>query len=74
MLSALDNREAKYFSLFLRSSRAGHNFHCPLISQLSVDPKINETALIFHFEKVSLTEERLFLNLFKASAFKNSIL
>jgi hypothetical protein len=64
MLSALDNREAKYFSLFLRSSRAGHNFHCPLISQLSVDPKINGKGLIFHFEKVNLTEELLFLNFY----------
>jgi hypothetical protein len=28
---------------------------------LSVDPLINGTALIVHFENVSLTEERLFL-------------
>ncbi len=50
--------------------RAGHNFHCLLISPLSVDLLINGTALIFHFENVSLTEERLFLSLFKASALK----
>ncbi len=34
------------------------HFHCPLISPLSVDPLINGTALIFHFENVNLTEER----------------
>jgi hypothetical protein len=51
-------------------SRAGHNFRCPLISMLSVDPLINGTALIFHFENVILTEERLFLNLDQASALK----
>jgi hypothetical protein len=50
--------------------RAGHNFRCPLISPLSVDPLINGTALIFHFENVNLTEERLFLNLLMALALK----
>ncbi len=51
-------------------SRAGHNFRCPLISPLSVDPLINGTALIFHFENDSLTEERLFLNLFMTLTLK----
>ncbi len=37
---------------------------------LSVDPLINGAALIFHFKNVNLTEERLFLNLYKASALK----
>jgi hypothetical protein len=37
---------------------------------LSVDPLINGAALIFHFESVNLTEERLFLNLNKTSALK----
>jgi hypothetical protein len=50
--------------------RAGHNFRCPLISPLSVDPLINGTALIFHFENVSLTEKRLFLNLFMTLTLK----
>jgi hypothetical protein len=50
--------------------RAGHNFRCPLISPLSVDPLINGTALIFHYENANLTEERLFLNLFMALALK----
>jgi hypothetical protein len=35
---------------------------------LFVDPLTNGTALIFHFENVNLTEERLFLNLFTALA------
>jgi hypothetical protein len=48
--------------------RAGHNFRCPLISPLSVDPFINGTALIFHCGNVNLTEERLFSNLFMALA------
>jgi hypothetical protein len=52
------------------SSRAGHNFSCPLISPLSVDPLVNGTTLILHFEYVNLTEERLFLSLFKASMLK----
>jgi hypothetical protein len=47
--------------------RAGHNFRCPLVSPLSVDPLVNGTALILHFENVNLTEERLFLSLLKAS-------
>jgi hypothetical protein len=48
-----------------------HNFHCPLMSPLSVDPLSNDgTALIFPFENVSLTEEHLFLSLFKASVLK----
>jgi hypothetical protein len=34
---------------------------------LSVDPLINGSALIFHFENVNLTEERLFLSLFKGT-------
>jgi hypothetical protein len=51
-------------------ARAGHNFHCPLISPLSVDPLVNGTALILHFENVNLTEDRLFLSLFKASTLK----
>jgi hypothetical protein len=42
--------------------RAGHNFHCPLISPLSVDPLVNGTALNFHFNNVNLTGERLFLS------------
>ncbi len=50
--------------------RAGHNFRCPLISLLSVDPLVNGTALILHFENVNLTEECLFLSLFKASTLK----
>ncbi len=50
--------------------RAGHNFRCPLISPLSVDPLINGTALIFHCGNVNLTEERLYLNLFMAKALK----
>jgi hypothetical protein len=50
--------------------RAGHIFRCPLLSPLSVDPFINGTTLIFHFEIVNLTEERLFLSLLKASALK----
>ncbi len=29
--------------------RAGHNFHYPLKSPLSVDPLVNGTALIFNF-------------------------
>jgi hypothetical protein len=49
---------------------AGHNFRCPLISPLSVDPLFNGTVLIFHSENVNLMEERLFLSLFKASALK----
>jgi hypothetical protein len=52
------------------ADRAGHNFRCPLISPLSVDPLINRPALIFHFENVNLMEERLFLSLFKASVLK----
>jgi hypothetical protein len=56
--------------LLLLLCRAGHNFRCPLISPLSVDPLINGTALIFHFENVSLTEERLFLNLFMTLTLK----
>ncbi len=48
-------------------SRAGHNFRCPLISPLSVDPLVNGTALILHFENVNLTEERLFLGLLKGT-------
>ncbi len=51
-------------------ARAGHNFRCPLISPLSVDPLVNGTALVLHFENVNLTEERLFLGLFKASTLK----
>jgi hypothetical protein len=51
-------------------TRAGHNFHCPFISPLSVDPLINGTALICHFENINLMEERLFLSLYKASALK----
>ncbi len=51
-------------------SRAGHNFRCPLISPLSVDPLVNGTALILHFENVNLTEERLVLSLLKASTLK----
>jgi hypothetical protein len=53
--------------------RAGHNFRYPLISPLSVDPLVNlvnGTALIFHVKNVNITEERLFLSLFKASALK----
>jgi hypothetical protein len=50
------------------TDRAGHNFHCPLKSLLSVDLLVNGTALIFLFLNVNLTEERLFLNLNKASA------
>jgi hypothetical protein len=50
--------------------RAGHNFRCPLISPLSVDPLVNGTALILPFENVNLTEERLFLSLLKASTLK----
>jgi hypothetical protein len=50
--------------------KAGHNFRCLLMSPLSVDPLINGTALIFHFENLNLTEERLFLNLFMALALK----
>ncbi len=50
--------------------RAGHNFRCPLISPLSVDPLINGTALIFHIENVSLTEERLFLYIFMTLTLK----
>jgi hypothetical protein len=37
----------------LAGTRAGHNFRCPLISLLSVDPLINGTALIFHFKNVN---------------------
>ncbi len=44
----------------LESRSAVHNFCCPLISPLSVDPLINGTVLIFHFENVNLMEERLF--------------
>ncbi len=51
-------------------TRAGHNFRCPLLSPLSVDPLINGTTLIFHFEIVNLTEERLFLSLLKAPGLK----
>ncbi len=51
-------------------TRAGHNFRCPLISPLSVDPLIKGTALIFHCGNVNLMEERLFLNLFMALALK----
>ncbi len=51
-------------------ARAGHNFRCPLISPLSVDPLINGTALILLIENVSLTEERLFLNLFMTLTLK----
>ncbi len=47
-----------------------HNFRCPLISPLSVDPLVNVTALNFHFENVNLIEERIFLNIFMASALK----
>jgi hypothetical protein len=54
----------------LSIGRAGHNFRCPLLSPLSVDPLINGTALIFSFENVNLTEERLFLNLFMLSALR----
>jgi hypothetical protein len=35
---------------------------------LSADPLINGTALIFHFENVNLTEERVFLNIYAISA------
>ncbi len=48
-------------------SRAGHIFHCPLISLLSVAPLIKGGAVIFYFENIILMEERLFLNLWKAS-------
>jgi hypothetical protein len=37
------------------AARAGHNFRCPMISHLSADPLVNETALILHFENVNLT-------------------
>ncbi len=37
---------------------------------LTVDPLVNGTALILHFENVNLTEERLFLSLLKASTLK----
>jgi hypothetical protein len=37
---------------------------------VNVNGLINGTALIFHFGNVNLTEERLFLNLNKASALK----
>ncbi len=47
----------------IMSGRAGHNFCCPLISPLFLDPLIDRTAHILDFEKVNLTEERLFLNL-----------
>jgi hypothetical protein len=61
-------------AIFLKTAvvtaRAGHNFGFPLISPLFVDPLINGTVLIFHFENVNLTEECLFLNLFKASVLK----
>ncbi len=46
--------------------RAGHNFHCPLISSLSVD----HWNRIFHIENVRLTEEHLFLNLLMALVLK----
>jgi hypothetical protein len=54
----------------ISNRRAGHNFRCPLISPLSVDPLVNGTALILHFENVNLTEERLFLGLLEASTLK----
>jgi hypothetical protein len=41
-------------------ARAGHNFCCLLISLLFVNPLINRTALIFHFENVNLMEQCLF--------------
>jgi hypothetical protein len=47
--------DAQYI-LHMHVTRAGHNFRCPLISPLSVDPLINGTALIVHFENVNLTE------------------
>jgi hypothetical protein len=50
------------------NTRDGHNFCCPFIRPLSVDPLINRTMLIFYFENVNLTEERLFLNLFMVLA------
>jgi hypothetical protein len=57
-------------SLEMDIVRAGHNFRCPLLSMLSVDPLINGTTLIFHFEIVNLMEECLILSLLKASALK----
>ncbi len=54
----------------VKTGRAGHNFLYPLISPLSVDPLVNGTALILHFENINLTEERLFLILLKASTLK----
>ncbi len=59
-----------HYTLSVQRYRAGHNFRCPLISPLSVDPLDNGTALILHFENVNLTEERLLLGLFKASTLK----
>ncbi len=57
-------------AIFLKTAvvtaRAGHNFSCPL----SVDPLINRTALIFHFENVNLTEDCFLKSLFKASELK----
>jgi hypothetical protein len=41
-----------------------------LISPLPIDPLINRTAHTFHLENVNLTEECLFLILYKASALK----
>jgi hypothetical protein len=38
--------------------------------ELGTTPLINGIALSFHFENINLTEERLFLNLRKASALK----
>jgi hypothetical protein len=54
--------QARFFT------RAGHNFQCPLKSQLSVDPLIIGTILVFHIQNVNLTEERLFFYLKIASA------
>jgi hypothetical protein len=50
--------------------RAGHNFHCPLKSPLTVYPLSNGTTLIFHIPNVNLMEERLFLNLKMAPTLK----
>jgi hypothetical protein len=57
------------YSSYEVTHRAGHNFRCPLINPLSVDPLINGTVLIFHVENVNLTEKRL-LSLLKASTLK----
>ncbi len=69
-IDMMHRRESEHEYEYVHVRRAGHNFRCPLISPLSVDPLINGTALIFHCGNVYLTEERLFLNLFMALALK----